>query len=208
MAPQPTKHGTQRIGHRPGTNLFHAVRFAQSRGRPINAHVTLSFTDLGLTDDDAAEFFSAIRNGVARRWKREREAKGRAIGTFDDAHAHEHPEGGRRHVHWIMHRPAGVSRAELEREIMKRVKKRAGLDDLGTALHFQHEDTVRAPGTLAKYILKGMDPTYARYFHMRAEDMGWVTGRRTGTSRSLGRAARKLAKWDRKAAPLDLNAAA
>lgn len=208
MAPQPTKHRTRRIGHRPGTNLFHAVRFAQSRGRPINTHITLSFTDLGLTEEEASDFFSGVRNGIARRWKREREEKGRLIGTFDDAHAHEHPAGGRRHVHWIMHRPPGVSRAEIEREIRNRVQKRAGLDDLGTALHFQHDDQVRGPGTLAKYILKGMDPAFAGYFHMRTEDMGVITGRRTGVSRSLGGAARKLAKWDRKAEPPALDVAA
>ena len=92
-----------------------------------------------------------------------------------------------------------MSRAELEREVTKRVKKRAGLDDLGTALHFIHDDQVEAPGTLAKYILKGLDPAFGRYYHMKTEDMGWVTGRRTGASRSLGRAAREAAGWDRKA---------
>ena len=91
-----------------------------------------------------------------------------------------------------------MPRTEFEAEITKRVLRRTGLDDLGTALHFQHNDKVKAPGTLAKYILKGTDGAYAGYFHMRTEPMGWVSGRRTGTSRTLGKAAQKAAKWDRK----------
>lgn len=208
MAPGPTKPGTKAIGRHPAANIFHAVRFAKARGRPINTMITLSFTDLGLTEAEANDFFRSVRNSFGRRWKREREEKGREIGTLDDAHAHEHPKGGRRHVHWVLHRPAVMSPAELEREVTKRVKKRAGLDDLGTALHVMHDDQVKAPGTLAKYILKGLDPAFGRYYHMETEDMGWVTGRRTGASRSLGRAAREAAGWDRKAEPIERDLAA
>lgn len=195
----PTKHGTGKIGRHAAENFLHAIRFARSRGRPMNTFVTLSFTDLGLSEAEASGFFSAVRTAIARAWKRFREVRGRDLGTFDDVHAHEYPEGGRRHVHWMMHRPKTMSRAELVRHITDRVMKRTGLDDLGTALLFQHEDEVRAPGTLAKYILKGIDPAYAGYLHIEPEDMGWVTGRRTGTSRSIGRAARKAANWNRKA---------
>ena len=174
--------------------VFHGVRFAKARKRRINTHVTISFTDLGVEEAQASGFFSDVRNGLARRWKREREVKGRPIGTLDDVHAHEHPEGGCRHVHWLLHRPRAMSRAEFEAQIIKRVKKRAGLDDLGTAVHFQHGDKVRGPGTLAKYILKGTDAAYAGYFHMRTKPMGWVSGRRTGTSRTLGKAAQRAAR--------------
>jgi hypothetical protein len=198
VAPAPTKPGTTHIGRHPAANVFAAVRFARARARPINTLITLSFTDLGLSEWEASDFFSALRVSFSRRWKREREEKGRPIGTLDDAHAHEHPRGGRRHVHWLLHRPPGLSRAELEREITKRVKKRAGIDDLGTALHFVHDDKLKAPGTLAKYILKGLDPAYGAYYHMRTEAMGWVTGRRTGASRTLGYTARKAFGWDRK----------
>lgn len=199
MAPQPTKCWTDRIGRRQAERVFHAVRFAKSKGRVMNTHITISFTDLGLTEEAASGFFSGVRNSFARRWKREREVKGRPIGTLDDVHAHENPAGGPRHVHWLMHRPRGMGRAEFERELTRRIQRRAGLDDLGTALHFQHGDKVKGPGTLAKYILKGTDAAYGGYFHMRTEPMGRVSGRRTGTSRTLGKAAQKAAKWNRKA---------
>lgn len=199
MAPKHTKCWTQRIGCRQATRVFHAVRFAKAKRTPINTHVTISFTDLGLSEDQASGFFSDVRNSFARRWKRERELKGRPIGTLDDVHAHENPPGGRRHVHWLLHRPKAMRRAEFEREITSRIKRRAGLDDLGTALDFQHSDKVKGPGSLAKYILKGTDPTYQAYFNIRTEPMGWVSGRRTGTSRTLGKSAQKAAGWDRRA---------
>ena len=164
----------------------------------MNTHITVSFTDLGLAEEQASRFFIDVRTAIARRWKREREVKGRDIGTLDDVHAHEHPLGGRRHVHWLLHRPALITRGELEDQLSRRIRKRAELDDLGTALHFQHDDQVKGPGTLTKYILKGTDPVFAGYFHMRTEPMGWVSGRRTGTSRTLGKAAQEAANWNHK----------
>ena len=47
-------------------------------------------------------------------------------------------------------------------------------------------------------ILKGIDPAYGRYLHIRPANEGIVTGRRTGASRAIGRAARKAAGWKRK----------
>jgi hypothetical protein len=195
---QPTTSATQVICRSAGENIMHAIRYATARQRPFNTHITLSFTDLGVGAVEAGSFFSAIRNGVARRWKREREQKGRPIGTFDDAYVHEHPGNGRRHVHWLLHRPVAVPVAELETAIRVRVARRAGLDDLGTALHFQHDDVVKAPGMLGKYLLKGLDPRYGGYYRIRTENMGVIVGRRSGASRSVGLRARKLAGWRRK----------
>ena len=42
--------------------------------------------------------------------------------------------------------------------------------------------------------LIGTDAAYAGYFHMRTKPMGWVSGRRTGTSRTLGKAAQRAAR--------------
>ena len=50
--------------------------------------------------------------------------------------------------------------------------------------------SVYAPGGLAKYILKGINPDYADHFHMKAANEGVVFGRRTGVSRAISKAAR------------------
>jgi hypothetical protein len=181
--------------------VFHAVRCATWQGRPINTAITINFTALGLSEAEASDAFIWVRTGFRRRWKREHEAKGRQIGTLDDVHAHENPEGAGRHVHWGLHRPSAMSREELAREIIRRVKKLARGPFDPAAVLIQHDDEVCAPGTWAKYILKGTDPAYGAHLFMRTEPQGWVTGRRTGTSRTLGKTARKAAGWSRKSPP-------
>lgn len=189
-----TKYGTTAIGPKQAARTFHAVRFANHSSRSLNLLVTIDFTSLGLDDDQAGLFFRDTWSRFTR-WYAYQRQKGRAFGTFDAYAVHEHPDGGPRHVHWVMRVPAGA-RAEVETVIRKRVEKLAGLDCLGKALHFL--DVERAGG-VAKYTLKGIDPAYANHFHMVAKDQGVIIGRRITISRSIGFAARKRAGWDRKA---------
>lgn len=195
---KPTKYATRAISRTAAENILHAIRFASARGRPFNTHITVSFTDLGIEPAEAGAFFSSVRNSLSRRWNRERCIRGRDIGALDDAFVHEHPRNGRRHAHWLLHRPVAVPSHELEQAITKRVMRRTGLDDLGSALHFQHDDVVRAPGMLGKYLLKGLDPAYGTYYRIRTEDMGTIFGRRTGASRTVGFSARRAAGWRRR----------
>lgn len=193
-----TKYGTTRIGVKQATNLFHAIRFANDNGRPLNLMATVNLSDLGLSDAEAGDFFRKARARVARWWKYERE-KGRSFGSFDDISAHAHPKNGRRHVHWLLHVPNGL-RFEIEAIIESRFKKMLKLDCLGDAL--QIKDVSKA-GTLGKYILRGTDPTYADYFKMWTADEGLVIGRRVHASRSISRSGRIAAKWKRKRRPRD-----
>lgn len=191
-----TKYTTAQIGHKQATNIFHAIRFANDNGRPLNLMVTINLADLGLSDEGAGDFFREARARVARWWVYEKK-KGRPFGTFDDVSAHANPPTGRRHVHWLIHAPSGV-RYEVESVIESRLKKMLKLDCLGDALQVQD---VTGAGTLGKYILKGVDPLYADYFHMWTSDEGLVSGRRVHTSRSIGRAGRDRAGWIRKRRP-------
>lgn len=70
-----TKYATAQIGHRPATNIFHAVRFANDNGRPLNLMVTINFTDLGLSDLEAGDFFRDARARIARWWTYQRSKK-------------------------------------------------------------------------------------------------------------------------------------
>lgn len=188
-----TKYATAQIGHRPATNIFHAVRFANDNGRPLNLMVTINFTDLGLSDHEAGDFFRDARARIARWWTYQR-SKNRPFGTFDDVAAHAHPPKGRRHVHWLLHVPNGA-RYEIEAIIENRIKKMLKLDCLGDAVQIKD---VTNPGTLAKYILRGTDPQYADYFKMNTSDEGIIYGRRVHASRSIGYAGRARAGWKRK----------
>jgi hypothetical protein len=86
-------------------------------------------------------------------------------------------------------------RRALEAAIIKRTEKLSGIDCLGRAIHFLD---VAKPGGVAKYTLKGVDPAYAKHFHMEASDQGSIHGRRLAISRSIGATARERAGWKRK----------
>ena len=189
-----TKAGTVSVGHKQVARAFHAVRFANDNGHPLNLFVTIDFSSLGVDPENAASFFQEIWARVTRWYAYQRDTKGRRFGTFDAYAVHEHPAAGPRHVHWVLRAPEGTE-AEIERVIRDRICKLTKLDCLGRAVDVR---PVYAPGTLAKYTLKGVAPAYADHFHMTAEDQGFITGRRLTISRSIGYAARQKAGWVRK----------
>lgn len=191
-----TKYASTEIGAKQVARTFHAVRFANDNGRPLNLMVTIDFSSLGLDVDDASAFFKETWSRVSRWWAYQRQ-KGRAFGSFDAYAVHEHPENGPRHVHWVMRAPTGT-RDEIERVIRARIEKMTGLACLGRAVHFLD---VEKPGGVAKYTLKGVHPAYARHFHMVSQDQGLIIGRRLTVSRSIGYAARQRAGWTRGGKP-------
>lgn len=188
-----TKQGTGVIGPKQTARAFHAVRFANDNGRPLNVLVTIDFSTLGVDDEAAAVVFRDIWARVGRWWAYQRK-KGRSFGPFDCYAVHEHPAGGPRHVHWFVRAPDG-GRAELERVVRARVEKVTRLACLGRAIHFLDVDK---PGGVAKYTLKGVHPAFAEHFHMEASDQGFIHGRRLTISRSIGAASRKQAGWTRR----------
>ena len=190
-----TKPTTASIGAKQAARAFHAVRFANDNGSPLNLMVTIDFSSLGIDAEEAGALFREVWARFSR-WYGYQRSKGREFGTFDAYAVHEHPEGRRRHVHWVMRAPEGT-RVEIERVIRNRLEKLTGLDCLGDAVHFKD---VGAAGTLAKYTLKGIPPAYAAHFHMRAEPQGEIVGRRLTISRSIGYAARQRAGWTRRKA--------
>lgn len=189
-----TKYGTASIGRRAAENGLHAVRFAADSGTPINSLITISFIALGIHDDEAGAAFRQLQISLGRWWRYQRKDKGRNIGSPIGVYAHANPAGSR-HVHWLMHLPREIE-SDFVAAATKRLCKISGLDDIGDALHVQ---PVTAPGGVAKYAFRGIDPAYADYLHIQAANEGQVSCRRTGTSRAIGLAARREAGWNRKA---------
>jgi len=198
-----TKYGTHSIGRRAAENALHAIRYAGLTGRPINTHVTISFIALGVHDDEAGAIFRRLQVSLSRWWRYQRKDKGRGIGAPVGVYAHANPAGSR-HVHWLLHLPEDIHE-DFVAAAKKRLGKIAGLHDIGDALHVQQVIQV---GGVAKYILRGIEPAYAEYLHIRAADEGTVACRRTGTTRIIGKTARKLAGWNRKRNTVETKAAA
>lgn len=188
-------NGTLHIGRKSAENVLHAIRFARDSGRPVNTHVTISFNALGVSEKDAGSVFQDLRERVGRWWRNQR-GKGRDIGSLAAVHSHANPAGSR-HVHWLVHVPAELDR-EFRVVVAHRLRKITGRADLGDALHFVTADT---PGSIAKYILRGIDPQYADYLHIHAASEGLVSCRRTGASRAIGPVARQSSGWKRSRKP-------
>lgn len=192
-----TNWGSRHIGPKQAARAFHAVRFANDNGRPLNLLITIDLTSLGISPEDAGAYFQKLWQRVGRWWAYQRKAKNRPFGPFDCYAVHEHPDQGPRHVHWFVRAPEG-GRAELERIVRSRLEKLTGLACLGRAIHFL--DATK-PGGVAKYTIKGINPAYADHFHMEASDQGFIHGRRLAISRSIGATARKDAGWTRSRRP-------
>jgi hypothetical protein len=121
------------------------------------------------------------------------------MGSLDDFGSHENPDG-HRNTHWSVNVPAHAQR-EFRQSVERLLMKLVGLRELGAAIMFQVLDERRLGGH-AKYLTKGIRPDAADYFHVIAEDQGFVSGRgRTFVSRSLGFKARAAAGWKRKRRP-------
>ncbi len=185
-------NGTLHIPRRSAEAVFHAVRYATDIGRPLNIHVTISFIALSIDDDAVPRFFAIMRERVGRWW-RYQNAKGRGLGPITWVHCHANPAGSR-HVDWLIHVPSEAQK-DFAKSLIKCLQKLARRKDIGDGLHIQ---PIATPGSVAKYILRGVDPAYAEYFHLRSANEGLVMGRRTGASRSVGHTARRSAGWTRR----------
>lgn len=187
-----TKPGTVSVGRRAAENVLHGVRFAAERGQPINTLVTISFDSLEIEDGAADAVFKDVRSRVLRAW-RHLQSKGRVEEPIFGAYCHANPAGSR-HVHWMTHVcPNGFEMFDIS--VAKFLKKVTGRDELGDALDIRR---VARAGSVAKYVLRGIDPAYAAYLHIEPANEGYVVGRRTGVSRAISKSARKSSGWVRK----------
>ncbi|MBX3476197.1 MAG: hypothetical protein KF910_01165 [Brevundimonas sp.] len=160
----------------------------------MNTHVTVSFAPVGIDAEVAGRAFADLQARVTRWWRDQRQRQGRDIGELQGFHCHSNPAGSR-HVHWVLHVPPAFAAAFAD-TVKNRLQKISGRVDLRDGLHI---GPVHTPGSLAKYVLRGIEPEYADYLHIMAANEGLVAGcRRTGVSRAASKAARKRAGWVRK----------
>jgi hypothetical protein len=193
----PRANGTAYIGVKPATNLLHGLRYASEQRGPLSLAVTLNWNRLDVPDADALALFRQVRQKVRRRWTYLQKTRHHALAPLDDAGAHENPDG-KRNTHWLV-RVSQDHEPEFKAAVARALKVVLGRGNFGKGLHFRRVETI---GSFAKYVLKGIEPVYADYFHIRAVDQGFIEGRgRTFVSRAIGYSARKQAGWVRKRRP-------
>lgn len=184
-----SRRPSAQIGRKPAANIHHATRVAERLGYPLNQFVTINYTKTSCTADDATAVFRTLLASWFARWlRRHPENKQATAPTY--VYAFE-AAGGQIAVHWLVHIPSCLVH-DFQRLLPEWVQATAGrIDGPGAIDHRRVYGIVGAK----RYLLKGMDPHFARAWKIRPSPQGIVIGRRSGFSRNLGPTARRKASY-------------
>ena len=184
-----SRRRSAQIGRKPAANIHHATRLAERIGYPLNQFVTINYTQTACHPENATAMFRVLLAGWFSRWLR-RHPKNKKQNPPAYVYVFE-AAGGQLAVHWLVHVPRGLIR-EFWRQLPAWIEATAGsIDGPSTIKHRRIYGIVGAK----RYILKGMDPHFARAWKIRPSPQGVVIGRRSGFSRSLGPTARRTADY-------------
>jgi hypothetical protein len=184
------RHYTDVLNRRPAENICHAFDFALYQGTPLNRYVVINFPAPDC--DTATWMFAAIRDKFRNWYNRRTKQLYKAPLLPKYVYTLENPSGSRAHANWVVYVPESLL-AEFDRKLSswsrKVLRREPGFDLKNKSVD---QNTYK---TLAKYVLKGLDPLYVDYLHLKnfAEPQGRIYGRRACASASLSRASRKAA---------------
>jgi hypothetical protein len=165
------------INRFPAVNIHHAQRYSEALGLPLQWFVTINFTLLGIPPDLATALF---RNMLAQRfapWLR-RSAVNKSglrptyIWVMEAA-------GGHVAVHWVLHLPASL-RAAFRSRVFSWMREWSTTQEIGSALQMKPVTNIVG---LRRYMLKGVNPTWAAHLGVRPVEQGKIIGKRSGFSR-------------------------
>jgi hypothetical protein len=171
------------INRVPAVNVHHATRYAESLELPLNTFVTINFSEL-LAADKASQLFRKLLNQRFAPWlRRSAPIKSAPLPTYVWALENANATTA---AHWLVHVPDNVKRA-FSRKLADWVESVTGLRPNSNALQVKRIYNVIGA---KRYILKGINPVWAKHLGVNASDQGIICGRRSGFSRNLGPTAR------------------
>lgn len=182
-----TKYRTSNIKYRSTINLLHARRFAKDRGILFNLSLTVNWNGMGLNIHQTTTASKKLRTALGRWYKYNHKPN-----DFYYLEVQESPNG-HTNTHWMLSMPSHLA-DEVYIFCQKHIKKHYASPKATTI----NVSKIETSGSYLKYLLKGTDPYYCRHFYINHVEQGSVIGQRVGTSRNIGRNARKKAKWNRK----------
>ena len=169
------------IGLKPGSNLHHAIRLAESKGYPLNIFVTINFSMTDCSAENTDIIFQSIRNSYGK-WATRPTKHFRSLRVPPVFVWVIENENGHLHAHWLIHIP-------VARQCDFCLRLNEWLERLTGPIKDSRTIDIRdapSPMGLERYLLKGQQPSLARCFNIEPEYQGWVTGRRIGHSQCLG----------------------
>jgi len=167
---------------RGGRTLFHAGRLARSLGLEPNLFVTIRFWETSVSAADTSAAFSQIRAKFGKWIQRPSKRFSGILAPPTFLWVIENPENkGCIHAHWLVFVPP----ARQHDFAIKLDKWLASSGHVYSSQPFHIEPVDALIGAIA-YMLKGQFPSLARYYGIRPEPQGWVTGKRSGCSENIG----------------------
>lgn len=177
--------------------ILHAERHAYAARRPLNVFITIKFPAVSRSGQSAYDIFrKKFWANTKRRWDTMvKDAK--KYSPFDAVAVFENPAikavSGRRHhgplhVHWMIRWP--FRKCERLDYFLRRQYQREFFNAKPGSVRLGR---VRHSPTAAAYIVKGIDPPFAKNYHLDHRPQGPIHHRRIIISRSLGPTARKRA---------------
>ena len=176
--------------------MYYAAEQANRLGLPLNTHVTINFSMTRCPPWAAVQAFARLRTSFHHKWATR---LGRGLRHQPTAfYAFENTRDGiafmavgpgldhNVHVHWAVHVPE-AARFDFEMQLAAWVDAVAG-DALPGAVLVQYPDN---PSPLWRYLRKGTTAAGGKLYGNEVKPQGKIVGgRRSGTTRNLGRSAR------------------
>lgn len=187
---------THYINRRPAVNIHHATRFSERIGTPLNHFVTINFTCAGCDPEQAV---ALLRKMISQRFAPWLRRTAQTTVEIAPTYVWCMEAAGEQHAaHILVHIPDDLQKT-FESHVERWLKGLLGVDEL-------------EPGTIKmkavynligvrRYMLKGVDPAWAKHLGIRAMEQGVVIGKRSAFSRNLGPAARQRGGYRPKRIP-------
>jgi len=179
------------ISRKQAQTIFRAFDFAKNIGTPLNTYVVINLNGVHYNAADAV--MQKIRNKCRVWMKRQLKMRGKPDLPPTYVTVAECPNGTDVHVNWVVHIPEPLQDA-FKRQVPKWVRKAQGVAPRDYDIDVQPVE-IETDKSLAKYVLKGVDPAFVAHFHLEqyAAPQGPIGGRRAAVSMSLNKAAREKA---------------
>jgi hypothetical protein len=172
------------LNRRTAENICHAFDFANYLRCPLNTYIVLKFSPADAIA--AGHVFRAIMRKY-RYWLKSRTENLPPMYVYTFENPTGHP-----HVNWVVHVPQ-IHKKEFGEKFNGWAEKANA--ELGEYDAHKQAVNLCTSKTLAKYIIKGIDPLYIEYLHLGefACPQGTIWGRRATASPAISRAVRKAA---------------
>lgn len=189
------------ISRKQASNSRPAILLAEKLGTPLNQVATINFTCQGVDNEDAVHrILDKIRMRYCRWAKQPGKKRGGA--SYNGAMIWTLEDTGHYAAHMMIHVPK-ERLARFKVDLEQWIEKDSGHQIQPGVIDIRE---IYNPFGLRKYILKGIDPLFAKLYRINPIPQGIINGKRFGYTQNLGpsqcvaQGTKKPYRWPQRAA--------